>query len=86
VNAPPSKGPMTEAMPKTAPMTPVYIGRLWRGTALTSITIAPENIPQEPRPAIARPAMKAFELGAEPQITEPTSKIAMQLSQTTLGL
>jgi len=67
-------------------MIPVYIGRLWRGTALTIITIAPENIPHEPRPAIARPVMKTFEEGAAPQMTEPTSKIAMQVSQITLGL
>lgn len=39
------------------------------------MSIAPENIPADPRPAIARPAMKTDELGAAPQMTEPTSKI-----------
>lgn len=34
----------------------------------------PEKSPADPRPATTRPAMKAFELGAAPQMAEPISK------------
>lgn len=37
--------------------------------------IAPEKIPADPRPAMARPMMKTIELGAAPQIADPTSKM-----------
>ena len=33
--------------------------------------------PEEPKPAIARPAMRAGELGAAPQTAEPTRKTNM---------
>jgi hypothetical protein len=36
---------------------------------------APEKMPAEPNPAIARPMIKAVELGDTPQTKEPTSKI-----------
>jgi hypothetical protein len=35
---------------------------------------APEKMKAAPIPAIARPTMKAVEVGAAPQMTEPTSK------------
>lgn len=38
------------------------------------ITVAPFWIPADPIPAIARPTMKAVEVGAAPQTAEPTSK------------
>jgi hypothetical protein len=42
------------------------------------MTMVPENRPAEPRPAMARPTMRAFEVGAEPQMADPISKRAMQ--------
>ncbi len=38
----------------------------------------PEKMPAEPRPAMARPTMKAVELGAAPQMAEPVSKIIIE--------
>jgi hypothetical protein len=39
------------------------------------MTVAPEKIPAEPIPAIARPTMKALELGAPPHRADPISKM-----------
>jgi len=39
------------------------------------IKIAPLKIPAAPTPAMARPTIKAVELGAIPQIRDPTSKM-----------
>jgi len=44
----------------------------------------PEKIPAAPRPAIARPTIRAGELGAAPQTAEPTSKIVMAIKNTHL--
>ena len=38
---------------------------------------APVNIPALPRPAIARPTIRALELGAAPQTAEHISKSVM---------
>jgi hypothetical protein len=40
---------------------------------------APEKMPAPPMPAIARPTMRATELGLAPQIAEPTSNVARAL-------
>lgn len=48
------------------------------------IISAPEKMPAHPIPAIARPMIKAFELGATPQIKDPSSKIAIAVRKTTL--
>jgi hypothetical protein len=53
----------------------MYVGRCLNGTVTEMIKIAPEKIPAAPTPATARPMMRAVELGATPQIKEPTSKI-----------
>jgi predicted enzyme related to lactoylglutathione lyase len=37
------------------------------------IVKAPEKIPAPPTPAIARPTMRATEVGARAQISEPTN-------------
>ena len=47
---------------------------------------APEKIPAEPRPAMARPTIRAVELGATPQTREPTSKMPMPTRKTHLML
>ena len=47
---------------------------------------APENIPADPKPAIARPIIKVTELGAIPQTREPISNIAIADRNTHLML
>lgn len=37
----------------------------------------PENMPAEPKPAMARPIMKTIDVGAAAQTTEPTSNTTM---------
>lgn len=49
------------------------------------IIIAPEKMPADPTPAIARPKMKTAELGAAPQMVLPTSKIITH-DRKTLGI
>lgn len=46
------------------------------------IIIAPEKIPAEPKPAIARPAMNTGEFGAAPQTALPISKITTDVRKT----
>lgn len=85
VKTPPIRGPATEATPKIAPRNPVHIGRFCSGTLCMIITIAPEETPADPSPAMARPRMKAVEFGAAPQITEPSSKRPMTARKTYFG-
>ena len=42
------------------------------------IIIPPEKMPADPRPAMARPMMKAVEVGAAPQRDDPASKITIE--------
>lgn len=44
--------------------------------------MAPVNIPAEPTPAMALPAIKVAELGATPQRSEPISKTKILLRKT----
>lgn len=60
------------------------MGRLASGTICAIITVAPENMPADPIPAIARPTMKALELGAPPQTADPTSKIRIAIKKMVL--
>ncbi len=69
----PTNGPVTEATPNVAPKKPMYFGLSASGTVLTIKIIAPEVMPADPRPWIARPIMTAMEFGADPQIAEPSS-------------
>ena len=46
----------------------------------------PEKSPAEPKPAMARPTMKAVEFRARAQIREPTSKIRRLRRKTHLIL
>ena len=50
------------------------------------ITIAPEKMPELPKPAKARPTIKATELGAAPQRADPSSKRPMAARKTHFGL
>lgn len=71
--APPINGPATEAKQLDNPMTPVYIGRLEGSTTKATIMYAPVPMPAHPIPAIARPIMRASELGAAPHSRLPSS-------------
>ena len=75
VKDPPIRGPNTEDIPKIIPKIAEYVGLLWRGTRGMIMIMAPANTPADPNPAIARPIIKDMELGAAPQIADPTSKI-----------
>lgn len=46
--------------------------------------MAPEKIPADPTPAIARPIIKAAELGAAPQMALPISKMTSAVKYTHL--
>jgi hypothetical protein len=49
------------------------------------ITITPHITPAEPNPAMARPTMKAVEVGAAPQIADPSSKNKIPDRKTHFG-
>lgn len=74
VNPPPIKGPVTEAIPNTEPKIPWNAGRFRKGIIGIVMIMTPEKTPAPPRPAIARPTIKAMEFGATPQIRDPSSK------------
>ena len=77
VKTPPSKGPITDAIPKVAPMTPVNAGRRAGGAEKAMIVYVPEAMPAPPAPATARPTMSVVELLATAHIKLPSSKIKM---------
>jgi hypothetical protein len=54
------------------------MGRLRSGTRGIMTIIPPLKTPADPDPAMARPIMKAVELGAAPHKAEPTSKTTME--------
>lgn len=66
---------MTLAIAKLAPMTPRRAGVRAGGALSPTIMYEPEVIPAPPIPAIARPMMRAVEVGATAQMRLPTSKM-----------
>lgn len=86
VKAPPTIGPITEDTPKMAPIRPWYIGRLSNGVIGIIMTTTPDMTPAEPIPAIARPIMKALEVGAAPHNAEPVSKRIIEIIKMILLL
>ena len=50
------------------------------------ITVVPEKSEAEPRPAMARPMMKAIDEGAAPHRAEPTSKMRIDSMAISLVL
>lgn len=74
VKPPPTKGPMTEATPKTMPKIPWKAGRLCSGIMGIMMSIVPEKRPAEAKPATERPRMNMVEDWAAPQMAEPISK------------
>jgi hypothetical protein len=82
VNIPPKIGPNTELNALASPKMLMKIGRFRKGTSGSMIILPPEKMPAAPAPAIARPLMKAVELGAAPQIAEPISKTTIDRRNT----
>lgn len=78
MNAPPMSGPHTDAIPYILPKNAPYFALFTSGTEHAIMMKLPENIPADPRPAIARPMIKAVEFGEIAQIKEPISKIKME--------
>jgi hypothetical protein len=70
--------PSTDDNPKAIPNIEVKTGRLRRGMSGSMIIIPPEKMPADLRPAMARPIMKAAELGAGAQSADPASKITIE--------
>ncbi len=77
VKTPPRRGPMTDATPNVAPITPVKAGLFAGGAEKAMMVYAPEAIPAPPRPATALPTMRVVELFATAQIKLPSSKKKM---------
>lgn len=84
VKVPPIKGPMTEEMAKAMPKNAVKTGLLRRGTSGTMIMMPPTKIPAAPTPEIARPTMKADDVGAAPHKADPASKMINDIKKTHL--
>lgn len=82
VKVPPRIGPTTDEIPNSNPNIELMIGRFAGGTSGIVSSIAPEKMKADANPAIARPRMKAVELGAAPQSTEPTSKMIIEERKT----
>ena len=57
----------------------IMIGHFAGGAMNGTREKAPTNRPAHPRPAIARPTIRAGELGAAPQTAEPTRKRTMEM-------
>jgi hypothetical protein len=62
------------------------MGRRCSGIIMDRIVMEPENRPAVPMPEMARPTMKATELGATPLMRLPTSKMNMAVRYVYLTL
>lgn len=62
------------------------MGRVASGMVDVIKMMAPAMMPALPIPAIARPMMKATELGAAPHRADPISKIKMRTKNTYLAV
>jgi len=60
----------------------IKTGRLRMGIRGIINMVPPAKIPAAPAPAMARPTMKAGELGAAPQRAEPASKTTIDVRKT----
>ena len=66
-----------EARPNTEAKRPWKTGRFRKGIRGIVIRMTPVMIPAAPRPAMARPTIRASEFGATPHMREPISKTRM---------
>ena len=67
-------GPTTDAIPNILDSVAMYIAIFSNGTENPIIVMAPENKPEAPAPATARPIMSIGEFTAAAQITDPTAR------------
>ena len=75
VKAPPMIGPRSVPRPHVSPVRAMYIGRSCGVVVTDKRVITPTYIPAPPTPQTTRPMMRAFKLGAAPQMAEPASNI-----------
>jgi hypothetical protein len=62
----------------------MYVGLERRGTIFARMIKAPEKIPAQPRPAMARPTIRPTLEGVAAQSSEPISKIPIEVMKTHL--
>lgn len=74
MNAPPSNGPRIAAIVYATPTKLISVGLFFGSAEKANMMVPPVEIPAPPTPAIARPTINAFELGAVAQIRLPISK------------
>ena len=75
-------GAVIDANPNIALRPPLYLGRDCSGTMMLISMKAPHAIPAPPIPAIARPTMRALEVGAVAQTIDPVSNTATSMKRT----
>jgi hypothetical protein len=80
VNAPPIKGPTTDARANVAERTPVAAGRYFGRVQKLIMIKQPANVPAAPVPVIARPAMKVllFCDTASQELVNPIWEVQME--------
>ena len=78
MKAPPSSGPATLEILKTAPIMPINAATFCFGTEKAMIVNAPDPRPAAPTPEIARPMINVVLLRETAQIRLPTSKRKME--------
>ena len=76
VNAPPSSGPMTDAMPNILDKMPICTALLLRGAEKPMMVAPPEKMADDPTPATARPMIRPAELWAVAQTMDPTMVVS----------
>ena len=79
VRYPPRIGPRIDDSPNTEPSPPVHLGLSCNGTRRLISKKTPVPMPAPPIPVMARPTIKALELGAEAQTMDPISKMATRV-------
>ena len=79
VNVPPKIGPTTLATPFAKPKNDVNTGRFLRGTSGSMMTMPPVKIQADAKPVMARPMMKATDVGEAPQSADPASKMMREI-------
>lgn len=68
------------------PKRPKNMGLFSRATVCAIVTSAPVKMPALPKPAVALPMMSAVDVGAIPQIREPSSNTNSAERKTILTL
>ena len=72
------------AIQYVTPTKPINIGRFLGSDTKARMTVPPMEMPAPPNPAMARPTMRAVELGATPQMRLPISKMVTLMRKVSL--